>query len=83
MQVRGVSPNSLTNDILISGWCKPSHQAELERVLKKSYRAEANKLFKEMDEKGFIPCETTLNYINSLIAKPGKKVDALRLLDGL
>ncbi|KAE9459000.1 hypothetical protein C3L33_09114, partial [Rhododendron williamsianum] len=82
MKERGFVPNGETYNVLVSAHAKMQNNkeaikfycemwlvqaiksSEQDRVLKKSYRAEAKKLFVEMNEKG-------------------KKVDALRMLDGL
>lgn len=80
MQARGRNPNSSTYDILIGGWCELSNEPELDRTLILSYRAEAKKLFMEMNEKGFVPCESTQTCFSSTFARPGKKADAQRLL---
>ncbi|PQQ14121.1 hypothetical protein Pyn_22466 [Prunus yedoensis var. nudiflora] len=80
---RGTSPNSSTYNILICGWCKISEHPELERNLKRSYRDEAKRLLTDMNEKGYVPCESTLRCISSTLARPGKKADARRLLKEL
>ncbi|KAM2670956.1 hypothetical protein EV1_006829 [Malus domestica] len=83
MQTRGTSPNSSTYNILICSWCWLSKQPELERSLKKSYRAEAKRLLTDMKDKDYVPCEITLLCISSTFARPGKKADAQRLLKEL